>query len=131
MTLAHYFSGSMILPEALAAYRRHGGNSFSNLPMFGSWGALTPGNGQAITAHNFAAMLDHVLDRYDIFASIFGRRRVRKFCRSVKCYLAAETVRFTVMRIVASLRTTSSGLKPAFHREPPRHAPTGGLGHDD
>src|SRR4029077_20301290 len=115
----------------LAAYRRHGGNSFSNLPVFGSWGALTPGNGRASTIRTLAVMLEQVLDRHDIFASIFGRRRVRKFCRSVKCYLAAETIRITVMRIVASLRTTSSGLKPAFHREPPRHAPTGGLGHDD
>jgi hypothetical protein len=125
MTLAHYFSGSMILPETLAAYRRHGRNSFSTLPVLGSWGGLAPDNGQTITRQNFAAMLAHVRERHDAFASIFGRRRVRKFCRAAQCFLAIEAVRITVSRIVTSLRIDRSAPKP----EPFRGTPE--LSHND
>ena len=125
MTLAHYFSGSLVIPEALAAYRRHGCNSFSTLPVLGSWAALTPGDGQAITARNFAVMLDHVHSRYETLASIFGRRQVRKFSRRVKCVLAAEAVRVAVARAIAWLRNP----EPKLLRGPPPRVQTTKLSH--
>jgi hypothetical protein len=127
MTLAHYFSGSLVLPEALAAYRRHGCNSFSTLPVLGSWGALTPGDGQAITDRNFAVMLDHVHNRYETLASIFGRRRVRKFSRRVRCFLAAEAVRAAVARVIAWLRNP----EPELLHGPPHRVRTTELSHND
>ncbi len=122
MTLAHYFSGSLVLPETLAAYRRHGRNSFSTLPVLGSWGALTPGNGQAITDRNFTVMLDHVHSRYETLASIFGGRQVRKFSHRVKCFLAVEAMRAAVARAIAWLRTAGRTPEPELLHGAPRRA---------
>ena len=104
MTLAHYFSGSLVLEEVLGAYRRHGRNSFSTLPVFGSWAALAPGNGQSLTDRNFIVMLDHVLDRYETFRSIFGEKPVHHFIDQMREYLAAKGLLADAARIDARVK---------------------------
>jgi hypothetical protein len=112
MTLAHYFSGSLVLEELLGAYRRHGGNSFSTLPVLGTWAALAPGNGQGLTDHNFLVMLDHVLDHYETFRSIFGDQPMHDFLSKMREYLIAKELRFDTARVNARLKKAESPSEP-------------------
>jgi hypothetical protein len=117
MSLAHFFSGSLVLGEVLGAYRRHGRNTFATLPVLGYCGALAPGNGKTTLDENYRLMHDHVREHYETFASIFGNQEVRKFLGMVKRYLVAEARRVNFSRLVAPLRTTKSASKPAgLHR---------------
>ena len=116
MTLAHCFSGSLVLEELLGAYRRHGDNSFSTLPLVGSWAALAPGNGQGLTDHNFAVMLDHVLDRYETFKSIFGEQPVHNFLNKMSEYLTAKDLQIDTAGVEARIKRAESAIEPRSTR---------------
>jgi len=117
MSLAHGFSGSLVLGELLGAYRRHGRNSFSTLPVLGSWAALAPGNGQGVTDRNFTVMLDHVLNRYESFRSIFGEQPVHDFLGKMSEYLIAKDLPFDTARVAARLRKAeNAGGPPSIRR---------------
>ncbi len=127
MTLAHCFSGSLVLEELLGAYRRHGRNSFSTLPVLGSWAALAPGNGQGLTDRNFTVMLNHVLDRYETFRSIFGEQPVHDFLSKMSEYLTAKDLRIDAVRIDARLKVDARQKKAQGVSEPRSNRRTGWL----
>lgn len=87
VVLCHFFTGSLVLDEALGAYRRHGGNLSSSLPLLGTTANKAPGNQEAVHDRNFSVMRDHVLEKYDTLVSIFGSHAPRKFLDAVERYL--------------------------------------------
>jgi glycosyltransferase involved in cell wall biosynthesis len=109
VTLAHYFSGSLLLDETLGAYRRHGGNLFSKLPVTGSRAALAPQNGLPLTRRNFRVMLDHVRANYDTFATIFGAGAAAKFCLEARLFLIATAISAGIARVFGSRNDTVAG----------------------
>jgi len=87
--ICHYFTGSIVLDEALGAYRRHGENNFSTLPVLGAMTLQSAVDREMQPFLVQEAVLRHVLDQLDAFSAIFGRSRVRKFARAYFRYLLA------------------------------------------
>src|SRR5262249_23302372 len=87
--LCHFFSGSIILDEALCAYRRHGGNTFSKLPLLGPSTVSAVGASKLLSNTAVQTQMRHVLDRYDELASVFSVPLVRKLVRDLYRYLLA------------------------------------------
>jgi hypothetical protein len=83
MMLSHCFAGSFVIKTALGAYRRHGKNHFSSLPVFGSPGSapLVASVKNAQNVHR--AMLDHVLEADDRISLAFSPIMVRKRARGL------------------------------------------------
>jgi glycosyltransferase involved in cell wall biosynthesis len=88
--ICHYFTGSIVLDEALGAYRRHGENNFSNLPVLGVpiLRSATGGEMHFFDVHQM--MLRHLLDQYEVFVSTFGKSVVRKLVRTLFGYLLGQ-----------------------------------------
>jgi glycosyltransferase involved in cell wall biosynthesis len=110
MVLCHFFAGSFVLEEVLGAYRRHGRNAYAALPVLSSQAALAPYHGRPQLTQNFAVMRDHVIGRYDTFASIFGDHAPRKFVGEVRSHLAADA------RLRLAKRSVVSRLFRGFRR---------------
>jgi glycosyltransferase involved in cell wall biosynthesis len=87
--ICHYFTGSIVLDEALGAYRRHGDNHFSRLPVAGAMTLHPVADGEMGPFLVQEAILRHLLDRQDAFSAMFGKSRVRKFVRAHFRYLLA------------------------------------------
>jgi len=88
--ICHYFTGSIVLDEALGAYRRHGDNHFSTLPVAGAMTLHPVADGGMGLFLVQEAILRHLLDRQDAFSAMFGKSRVRKFVRAHFRYLLAH-----------------------------------------
>ena len=99
-----------MLEEVLGAYRRHGRNAYAALPVLSSQAALAPYHGRPQLTQNFAVMRDHVIGRYDTFASIFGDHAPRKFVGEVRSHLAADA------RLRLAKRSVVSRLFRGFRR---------------
>jgi glycosyltransferase involved in cell wall biosynthesis len=83
--ISHYFAGSLIIEQALGAYRRHGANQFAYLPVVGGGGNLMTSiawlrqNDDVIVQ----SMLAHLLRCYETFANVFPPAKVRKLIRTL------------------------------------------------
>lgn len=95
----HCFSGSILIDAALGAYRRHGRNGYSSLPVYG--GSAAPAHYSAFSHYgdNFATLLGHVLDRRTILEPLFGTRRVRKLISGLTGYLLRQRGRTDDARV--------------------------------
>jgi glycosyltransferase involved in cell wall biosynthesis len=87
--ICHYFTGSIVLEETLGAYRRHGENNFSTLPVVGAMMLRPAVDGEMQPFLVQEAILRHLLDQQDAFSAMFGKSRVRKFVRAHFRYLLA------------------------------------------
>ena len=103
MALGHGFAGSFVIKNALGAYRRHGKNSFSNLPVSGSAGSAS----FAATLKNMQnvhrAMLDHLLEASDRLSQAFSPTMVRKRARSVFRLLLLQGISIDDPRLGAAI----------------------------
>lgn len=89
----HYFSGSILIGAALGAYRRHGDNGYSSLPVYGGGAASAHYDTFSHTTDNFLTLLEHVLDRRDFLESLFGAPRIRNLISGLTGYLLRKRVR--------------------------------------
>jgi len=101
--ICHYFTGSIVLDEALGAYRRHGDNNFSSLPVVGAMALHPAVDGEMLPFEVPEAILRHLLDRQDAFSALFGRPTVRRFVRAYFRYLLAYGRAIDGRRISAAL----------------------------
>jgi glycosyltransferase involved in cell wall biosynthesis len=83
MALGHCFAGSFVIRNVLGAYRRHGKNSFSSLPVFGSAGSAPVAASTKNLQNVYCAMLQHMLAADDRFSQAFSPAMVRKRARSI------------------------------------------------
>ena len=83
MSLAHCFAGSFVIERTLGAYRRHGKNNYSSLPVFGSPGSASVTGGRQNFDRVLKSMLEHLLDANDRLADAFSPDTVRQRLRSV------------------------------------------------
>jgi glycosyltransferase involved in cell wall biosynthesis len=87
--MSHFFTGSLLIDNALGAYRRHGTNSFASNRVVGSGLPCAPAT---ITKHQrtiVGLMLGHLLENYDRLSSFFPGADVRRLIR----ILFAKTLR--------------------------------------
>jgi glycosyltransferase involved in cell wall biosynthesis len=122
--ICHYFTGSIVLDEALGAYRRHGKNNFSTLPVLGAMTLHSASEMQPFLVQE--AMLRHLLDQQDAFSAMFGKSRVRKFVRAHFRYLLAYGRAIDEVRIRALLGRSRYwrdrlriGLRRLWRKAPP------------
>lgn len=73
----HFFTGSILVQASLGGYRRHGGNGFSRLAVYGTCAAHAPFHDDRHNRANLKTLMTHVLDRRLAFESIFGASTVR------------------------------------------------------
>jgi glycosyltransferase involved in cell wall biosynthesis len=103
MALGHSFAGSLVIKNALGAYRRHGKNNFSSLPVFGSAGSAPSRISEKAqnvvrwTAHEqqkivYRAMLEHLLEANEQFAAAFSPPLVRKRVRTLFQHLLHQGI---------------------------------------
>lgn len=83
MSLAHCFAGSFVIERTLGAYRRHGKNNYSSLPVFGSPGSAPVIAGRQNFDRVYKSMLAHLLDAHDRLADAFSPGVVRQRLRAV------------------------------------------------
>lgn len=73
---SNLLSGSILLPEVLGAYRRHGANSFSKNPFFGGrtpTGSMTDHPRSAVVRHTVCL---HILTNLPRFSALFSEKGV-------------------------------------------------------
>jgi glycosyltransferase involved in cell wall biosynthesis len=83
MTLAHAFTGSFVIRNALGVYRRHGENNFSSLPVLGHTGLANSDVAFKNLRNVQRAMLEHLLSANDLLSAAFSPAVVRKRARSL------------------------------------------------
>jgi glycosyltransferase involved in cell wall biosynthesis len=82
MVLCHYFTGTLVIEDALGGYRRHGKNQFSSLPVLGGNSAFSRSDAHLRNLRTtIEVMLGHLLDSQDAFCLAFSSRRVRPLVR--------------------------------------------------
>lgn len=117
ITLGHCFAGSLVIRNALGAYRRHGKNNFSSLPVFGSPGS-TPMSRMIENRQNaYRAMLEHVLEASDRLSAAFGPGAVPKCTRRLFRDFLRRGIALNDPRLVAVIgwrRVLSDRLRAKF-----------------
>jgi hypothetical protein len=111
----HFFTGSILVQASLGGYRRHGGNGFSRLAVYGTCAAHAPFHDDRHNHANLKALLTHVLDRRLAFEAVFGAAAVRTLVASLTGYLLRTERQLPDTRIHKMLGP--AGLIRAFWRE--------------
>jgi glycosyltransferase involved in cell wall biosynthesis len=100
--LCHYIAGSFAIGQPLAAYRRHGKNQFSFLPVLGT-GIIAPADSaQHQVFVIIRAMLQHLLDAPPKLTALLPLRRRQKLIRTLvrRCLRAGIPVDYPRVRHV-------------------------------
>jgi glycosyltransferase involved in cell wall biosynthesis len=79
--LCHCFTGSFLILDVLGAYRRHGQNNFSSLPILGQSGSAPVAAAVANLRNSNLAILEHMLEASDRISAIFSPALYRKRLR--------------------------------------------------
>lgn len=111
----HFFTGSILVQSSLGGYRRHGGNGYSRLAVYGTCAAHAPFHDDRHNRANMKVLLSHVLDRRLAFESIFGTAAVRALVSTLAGHQLRTERRLTDQRIHKFLG--AAGVARAFWRE--------------
>jgi glycosyltransferase involved in cell wall biosynthesis len=92
IVLSHYFTGSFVVRNALGAYRRHGMNQFSSLPVSGAPGSAPISKVIANAQNAYRAMFEHLLTANQRISSVLTPASTRKCARSLFRYLLLQEI---------------------------------------
>jgi glycosyltransferase involved in cell wall biosynthesis len=90
--LSHCFTGSFVIRNVLGAYRRHGKNNFSYLPVLGSPGTSPMAAHIENSRNAYRTMLEHILEANEKLSIAFAPAIVRKRARLLFRFFLREGI---------------------------------------